>query len=122
MKPDCDKYEPEDAGEHDQRVVISPKQNKILSLSRAIPPRHDVPVCPRNYFAGPPHFLLDTKASTGYYLYMKNTATYFNAAREITINFSGEEFVIIGDEKKVSDRELLAMYDGRSPKGWEVTR
>ena len=49
------------------------------------------------------------------------TRTFYNSKKDITVRFTGESFVVIGDDSKVSDAELLSMAKGIAPEGWEET-
>jgi hypothetical protein len=49
----------------------------------------------------------------------KQTHSFYNAALDINVRFtSSTEFVVIGDESKVSDDTLLALSIGSLPEGW----
>lgn len=49
--------------------------------------------------------------------------TYTNAARneakDVEVKWNAERFVIIGDDRKVSDKVLNQLIGGQLPKGWQ---
>ncbi len=50
---------------------------------------------------------------------LTSTRSFYNASLDISVRFtSSTEFVVIGDEKKVSDNTLLSLSIGSLPEGW----
>jgi hypothetical protein len=46
--------------------------------------------------------------------------SYFHPATETLVKINGDDFVILGNEDNVSDDAIMALYEGKLPKGWEV--
>ena len=50
---------------------------------------------------------------------MNYTNAAFNVKTGIIVKWNAERFVIIGDDRKVSDKALNSLIGGSLPKGWE---
>jgi len=50
---------------------------------------------------------------------MTYTNAAYNAKHEVTVKWNANSFVIIGNDRKVSDKTLNALMSGELPKGWE---
>ena len=46
--------------------------------------------------------------------------SYYNTSSKTVVKINGENFVVIGDEEKVSDFEIVKMAEGVTPEGWEI--
>ena len=51
---------------------------------------------------------------------MNYTNAAYNPAKDILVKWNAERFVIIGDDRKVSDKVLMALIGGAFPKGWQA--
>ena len=49
------------------------------------------------------------------------TNAAFNSKTGIIVKWNAERFVIIGDDRKVSDKVLNALIGGTMPKDWETS-
>ena len=49
---------------------------------------------------------------------MNYTNAAYNAKNDVTVKWNNERFVIIGDDRKVSNKTLTVLIAGDMPKGW----
>lgn len=49
---------------------------------------------------------------------MNYTNAAYNAKNDVTVKWNTERFVIIGDDRKVSNKTLTVLIAGDMPKGW----
>jgi len=61
----------------------------------------------------------ETTTQTGDTKMMNYTNAAFNVKTGIIVKWNAERFVIIGDDRKVSDKALNSLIGGSLPKGWE---